>query len=89
MPSSTLPLLGLLGLGNTELIVICILALVLFGARLPKAARSFGMSIKEFKKGIKESGDGEEDPTQARPTQIENRDARKVETATRDREGHA
>ena len=43
------------GLGSQELLVILVIVLVLFGAnRLPQIARSFGSSLKEFKKGINE-----------------------------------
>lgn len=61
-----IPLLGIFGLGSAELIVIVLLALLLFGAtKLPKLARSMGMSVGEFKKGLKEgnepdAGDGGE-----------------------------
>jgi sec-independent protein translocase protein TatA len=44
-------------LGPTELIVVLIIVMLLFGAaRLPKLARSLGESSKEFKKGMSESG---------------------------------
>lgn len=39
--------------GNTELIVILAIGLLLFGKRLPEVGRSVGKSIVEFKKGIK------------------------------------
>ncbi|MCS7304865.1 MAG: twin-arginine translocase TatA/TatE family subunit [Thermoguttaceae bacterium] len=42
------------GIGTTELIVICILALILFGNRLPSVMRSLGQGITEFKKGLRE-----------------------------------
>ena len=49
------------GLGPTELIVIFLLIIVLFGAkRLPELARSLGSSIKEFKhatQGLKDEFD--------------------------------
>ena len=45
---------GFFGLSGTELIVIGLIVLVLFGSRLPKAARGFGQSIKEFKRGVRE-----------------------------------
>jgi sec-independent protein translocase protein TatA len=44
--------------GPGELVVIAGIALLLFGKRLPGAAKSLGMSFSAFKKGIK---DGEED----------------------------
>jgi len=54
------------GLGGFELAIIAGIVLLLFGNRLPGAARSLGQSFSAFKKGIKEgtedeegSGDGE------------------------------
>lgn len=44
--------------GLSELIVILVILLLLFGAsRLPEIAKAVGKSIKEFKKGI----NGEDD----------------------------
>ncbi len=44
-----------MGLGPTELIVILIILLVLFGgSKLPGLAKGLGQSIKEFKKASKE-----------------------------------
>lgn len=40
------------GIGPTEMVVIGIVAVILFGSRLPSVARSFGKSIVEFKKGM-------------------------------------
>lgn len=49
------------GLGPTEIIVIFLLIIILFGAkRLPELARSMGKSIKEFKhatQGLKDEFD--------------------------------
>lgn len=43
-----------------ELAIILVICLVLFGSRLPSTMRSLGTSLKEFKKGMRESeGDGE------------------------------
>ncbi|TVR45954.1 MAG: twin-arginine translocase TatA/TatE family subunit [Puniceicoccaceae bacterium] len=45
-------------LGWTEVVLILFLVLLLFGARrLPELARSFGKSIKEFKKATSEIED--------------------------------
>ncbi len=40
-------------IGTTEIIVILVIALLLFGRRLPEVGRSLGKGIVEFKKGIK------------------------------------
>jgi len=42
-------------LGPTELIIILLVVLVLFGgAKIPKLARSLGQAQKEFKAGVDE-----------------------------------
>lgn len=60
------------GLGPTELIIILVIALVIFGpSRLPKIGQSVGQALRQFrdstqkveeevKKGIEESTSGEE-----------------------------
>lgn len=53
--------------GGTEWIIILIVALLIFGSRLPQVMRSVGKSIQEFKKGLNEAEDEvnkavEEDP---------------------------
>ncbi|MBI4244827.1 MAG: twin-arginine translocase TatA/TatE family subunit [Planctomycetes bacterium] len=43
------------GLGTTELIIIMVIILLLFGATaIPKIARGLGQGISEFKKGVRE-----------------------------------
>ena len=48
--------LAILGLpGGSEWIIILIIAVLLFGKRLPEIARGLGKTLTEFKKGVKES----------------------------------
>jgi sec-independent protein translocase protein TatA len=47
-------------IGLPEMIVILLIVVVLFGAsRLPQLGRGIGSAIKNFKEGIKDSGEGE------------------------------
>ncbi|MEO0530702.1 MAG: twin-arginine translocase TatA/TatE family subunit [Planctomycetota bacterium] len=46
--------------GPLQLIIVLVIALLLFGTRLPSIARAFGQSITEFKKGVKEVEDHSE-----------------------------
>jgi sec-independent protein translocase protein TatA len=49
-----------MGLGWTEVLVIALLVVVLFGARrLPEIGKSLGSGIREFKKSV--SGEGEKE----------------------------
>lgn len=40
------------GIGTTELLIGLAIAFLLFGNKLPAMMRSFGQSVKEFKKGF-------------------------------------
>lgn len=42
------------GIGTLEMCIVGGIAVMLFGGRLPKVARSFGQSIVEFKRGFLE-----------------------------------
>lgn len=43
--------------GGAEWIIILVIAVLIFGRRLPEIARGLGKSITEFKKGIKDTED--------------------------------
>ncbi|MEY2399054.1 MAG: sec-independent protein translocase protein TatA [Actinomycetota bacterium] len=50
------------GLGTTELIIVLVVVMLVFGSsRLPKLARSLGQAQKEFKEGIKEGHQEDDD----------------------------
>lgn len=49
-------------MGLTEWLVIMVIAMLIFGHRLPSLARSMGSSIGEFKKGLKETPTDKPDP---------------------------
>ena len=51
------------GLGAPELLIILVIFMLIFGAaKLPKLARSLGESSREFKKGLAEGANAEEEP---------------------------
>jgi len=44
-------------IGITELLIILMVALLLFGGRLPEVGRNLGRGISQFKKGLREMED--------------------------------
>lgn len=46
-------MLGMFGLSPSEMMIVGIVAVLLFGSRLPSVARSMGKSFIEFKKGMR------------------------------------
>lgn len=67
--------------GWMEMAVIGVIALLLFGKRLPEVARSLGKGIVEFKKGIKGIEDEVENSSAEEPKKVE-----KVETKSAEKE---
>jgi sec-independent protein translocase protein TatA len=49
--------------GGWEWIVILIVAVLIFGRRLPEVARNLGRSISDFKKGMKDASEVKDDVT--------------------------
>jgi len=47
--------------GHIEWLVILVVALLIFGKRLPEVARGVGKSLTEFKKGMKEAKESTDD----------------------------
>ena len=48
------PLLGFFGgIGPMEMMIVGIIAVLLFGKRLPEVGRSLGKGLTEFKKGVR------------------------------------
>jgi sec-independent protein translocase protein TatA len=45
------------GIGSTELMIVGLIGLLLFGNRLPSVMRDLGRSLTEFKRGMHEPGD--------------------------------
>ncbi len=53
------------GLGTSELIIILILVLIVFGAgKLPQVGKSLGQGLRNFKDGMKDGEKPEEDKEQ-------------------------
>lgn len=56
------------GLGTWELLVILIVALLVFGKRLPEVMRGLGRSVNEFKRGMQEVAEvAAEEPAKPHP----------------------
>lgn len=57
--------------GGWEWIVILIVAVLIFGRRLPEIARGIGKSLTEFKKGIKDAQNEVENASEIEDTRRE------------------
>lgn len=68
--------------GGIEWIIILIVALLIFGKRLPEVMKSLGKGIVEFKKGVKGVEDEVEDSTSKKNDELKTADKKhdKIET---------
>jgi sec-independent protein translocase protein TatA len=56
-------LVALGGIGWPEIVLILLIAVLIFGAKkLPEIGRGMGKGIKEFREGLKDSGDRDKNP---------------------------
>ena len=63
------------GLGTTELIIILVLVMIIFGAgKLPQVGGALGKGLRNFKDGVKE---GDEEKSEEEPGKIDNKDQNK------------
>lgn len=60
------------GLGTTEIVVIAVVALILFGpSKIPEFAKQCGRALNMFKKGMKEGLEDESPETSKTPKKDE------------------
>jgi len=60
------------GLGTTELIIILVLVMIIFGAgKLPQVGGALGKGLRNFKDGVK---DGNEEKSEEDPEKIDDKD---------------
>tara|TARA_B100000809_G_C14713922_1_gene378843 strand:+ start:78 stop:434 length:357 start_codon:yes stop_codon:yes gene_type:complete len=64
--------LGFLNFGPQELVIFGIIAILLFGKKLPDVARRVGGSYKEFRKGLSEMRTSVRDVTSSYTDEIDN-----------------
>ena len=68
--------------GGIEWIIILIVALLIFGKRLPEVMKSMGKGIVEFKKGVKGVEDDVEDAIEKKPDKIDTAENKDKKTET-------
>ena len=55
--------LFLIGLGMQEMVILLVIVLIIFGgSRLPSLAKGLGESVRNFKRGINEGSEEEDEP---------------------------
>ena len=66
------------GMGLAEVFMILVVALLIFGRRLPEVSRSMGRSFHEFRKGMSDFQEGLDEDLEKEDLGLEvNRDERK------------
>ena len=77
-----IPVVLAFGLGATELIIILVIILIIFGAgKLPKVMQSLGTGIKSFKKAAREEEEEEDtrkEKDNAEQAQIEEKEVKNL-----------
>jgi sec-independent protein translocase protein TatA len=61
-------------MGWTEMLIIAVIVLLLFGHRLPSVMRSLGRGVVEFKKGLQDVEDDIEQAAKNPPEKVEHKD---------------
>src|SRR6185295_426350 len=56
------------GLGPMEMLIVLVIAVLLFGKRLPEVGRSLGKGLVEFKKGLNDIKSEVDSATYAQPS---------------------
>ncbi len=60
-------LFGIMGMGTTELLIVAVIVLVLFGSRLPQVMGGLGKGIRDFKKGLNAPDEEEDEDKESSP----------------------
>lgn len=55
-------------LGFGELLVVMVVALLVFGGRLPQMGKSLGQGLRQFKKGLSDTPDDDDASEEDRPS---------------------
>ncbi len=78
MTEGSLTLVALMGLSPHELIIVGVILVVLFGAtRIPELGSSIGLGIRNFKKGLKQIDD-DEDQKDAKPKALASNEVKEL-----------
>ena len=56
-----------MGMGTTELLIVAVIVLVLFGSRLPQVMGGLGKGIRDFKKGLNAPDEEEDEDKESSP----------------------